>query len=67
MELIWEGVTEAVALLLQGDPAVLKIALLSLELSGLATLVALILGVPLGALLAFKVFPGRGFTVNGRF
>jgi tungstate transport system permease protein len=64
MELIWEGVTEAVALLLQGDPAVLKIALLSLELSGLATLVALILGVPLGALLAFKVFPGRGFTVS---
>lgn len=64
MELIWEGVTEAVALLLQGDPAVLKIALLSLELSGLATLVALLLGVPLGALLAFKVFPGRGFTVS---
>ena len=64
MELIWEGVTEAVALLLQGDPAVLKIALLSLELSGLATLVALVLGVPLGALLAFKVFPGRGFTVS---
>ena len=64
MELIWEGVTEAVALLLQGDSAVLKIALLSLELSGLATLVALILGVPLGALLAFKVFPGRGFTVS---
>jgi tungstate transport system permease protein len=64
MELIWEGVTEAVALLLQGDPAVLKIALLSLELSGLATLVALVLGVPLGALLAFKVFPGRGFTVT---
>lgn len=64
MELIWEGVTEAIALLLQGDPAVLKIALLSLELSGLATLVALVLGVPLGALLAFKVFPGRGFTVS---
>lgn len=64
MELIWEGMTEAVALLLRGDPAVLKIALLSLELSGLATLVALVLGVPLGALLAFKVFPGRGFTVS---
>ncbi len=35
-----------------------------IELSGLATLVALVLGVPLGALLAFKVFPGRGFTVS---
>jgi len=64
MELFWDGVTEAVSLLLQGDPTVLKIALLSLELSGLATLVALAFGVPLGALLAFKVFPGRGFTVS---
>jgi tungstate transport system permease protein len=64
MELIWEGITEAVKALLRGDAAVLEIALLSLELSGLATLIALAFGVPLGALLAFKVFPGRGFTVS---
>ncbi len=64
MELIWNGITEAFSLLLQGDQEVLEIALLSLELSGLATLVALAFGVPLGALLAFKVFPGRGFTVS---
>jgi tungstate transport system permease protein len=64
MELIWNGMREAVALLLRADPEVLRIALLSLELSGLATLVALAVGVPLGAFLAFKVFPGRGFTVS---
>jgi tungstate transport system permease protein len=64
MELIWEGITEAVKLLLRGDAAVLEIALLSLELSGLATLIALVFGVPFGALLAFKLFPGRGFTVS---
>jgi tungstate transport system permease protein len=64
MELIWNGFKEAVSLLLQGDPDVLQIALLSLEVSGLATLIALAFGVPLGALLAFKVFPGRGFTVS---
>jgi len=64
MGLIWNGITEAVSLLLKADPEVLKIALLSLELSGLATLVALAFGVPLGAFLAFKVFPGRGFTVT---
>ena len=64
MDLIWDGVSEAVSLLLQGDPEVLKIALFSLEVSGLSTLVALAFGVPLGALLAFKVFPGRGFTVS---
>ena len=64
MDLIRRGIAEAVSLLLQGDPEVLKIALLSIELSGLATLVALAFGVPLGAFLAFKVFPGRGFTVS---
>jgi len=64
MELIWNGVSQAVALLLRADPDVLTIAVLSLELSGLATLVALVFGVPFGALLAFKVFPGRGFTVS---
>ena len=31
--------------------------------SGLATLTALVFGVPLGTLLAFKRFPGRGFVV----
>jgi tungstate transport system permease protein len=64
MELIRRGVTQALSLLLHGDPEVLEIALLSLELSGLATLVALAFGVPFGALLAFKVFPGRRVTVS---
>jgi tungstate transport system permease protein len=64
MELIWNGLTEAVYLLLRLDPGVLEIALLSLELSGLATLAALVFGVPLGAVLAFKSFAGRGFVVS---
>jgi tungstate transport system permease protein len=53
MELIWEGMKEAILLLLRGDPEV-----------GLATLIALTFGVPFGALLAFKVFPGRQITVS---
>ena len=64
MDLIWEGFTRAFSLLIKGDPQVIEIALLSLELSGLATLIALVFGVPLGALLAFKVFRGRGFAVS---
>jgi len=64
MELIWNGFTRAFSLLLSGDPAVLSIALLTLELSGLATLIALVFGIPLGSILAFKVFRGRGFAVS---
>jgi tungstate transport system permease protein len=64
MDLIWSGIAEAAHLLLRGDPEVLEIALLSLELSGLATLAALAFGVPLGTVLAFRRFPGRGFVVS---
>lgn len=64
MELIWEGMTEAIRLLLRGDPGVVEIMLLSLQLSGLATLVALALGVPAGTVLAFNRFPGRGILVS---
>ena len=64
MDLIWRGISEAVSLLLRGDPQVVEIALLSLELSGLATLIALAFGVPLGTVLAFRRFPGRGFIVS---
>ena len=64
MDLIWSGITEAVSLLLRFDQAVVEIALLSLGLSGLATLAALAFGVPLGTVLAFRRFPGRGFIVT---
>ena len=63
MELIWEGFREAIRLLLRLDPAVMELMLLSLALSGLATVVALTLGVPLGTALAFNRFRGRGLCV----
>ncbi len=63
MDLIFEGVSEAIRLLLRLDPAVMEIMLLSLALSGLATLVALAVGVPLGTVLAFNRFRGRGLLV----
>lgn len=64
MELLWEGFVHALGLLLAGDERVLGIAARSLWLSGLATLVALALGVPIGTLLAFRRFPGRGLLVS---
>ena len=60
MELIWQGLVDAIGLLVSGDPATLHIAALSLAVSGLATVVATLIGVPLGALLALGRFRGRG-------
>ena len=64
MELIWSGIIRAVRLLLTGDPEVLEITLLSLKVSGSATLVALLLGIPLGAVLALIRFRGRGLVIS---
>jgi tungstate transport system permease protein len=57
------GLSEAVRLLLGGDPEVWQIILLSLRVSLTATVVALALGVPAGAALALANFPGRSLAV----
>lgn len=59
MELIWQGVVKAVELLFGFDAEVWQITWLSLKISGLATLIALLIGVPLGIALALARFPGR--------
>jgi len=64
MELIFDGVRQAVWLLVSGDPDVLRITLLSLQISATATGLSLLVGVPLGTLIALARFPGRGLVVS---
>ena len=64
MEIIWQGLVKAVVLLLRGDREIIDITLLTLKVSGMATLISVLLGVPLGAFLAFSVFRGRKFLVS---
>jgi tungstate transport system permease protein len=64
VDLLWAGVREAVRLLVTGDREVFEILALSLQVSGLATLVSLALGVPGGAALALLRFPGRTLVVS---
>jgi tungstate transport system permease protein len=59
MDLVWEGLREAVALLLRADPELVRIAGLSLVVSGAATLLAAAIGIPLGIALHVGHFPGR--------
>lgn len=63
MELIWQGIKEAIRLILSGDPGVLQITWLSLQVSGSATLLSLLVGIPAGVGLALAKFPGRGFLI----
>lgn len=63
MDLVWEGLREALRTLTRGDRDVWEIALRSLLVSGSATGLALALGVGVGTLLAFRRFPGRNLAV----
>lgn len=64
MDVLIEGVQHAVGLLLGGDPEILAVLWLSLQVSGTATLIALLLGIPAGAALALTRFPGRTLLVS---
>jgi tungstate transport system permease protein len=59
MDLIVRGIRQAFELLLRGDPEVMEIMWLSLRVSGLATALSLLVGVPVGMALALRRFPGR--------
>jgi tungstate transport system permease protein len=64
MDLIAEGVRQAVGLLASGDPEVLAVLLLSLQVSGTATFLALLFGIPVGVVLALARFPARTLVVS---
>ncbi len=64
MELIWQGILQAFGLLLRGDPEVFEITLLSLRVSGIATGISLLIGLPLGTWLALGRFLGRDFLLS---
>ncbi|HWC01801.1 MAG TPA: ABC transporter permease [Methylomirabilota bacterium] len=64
MALVWEGLQQAVRLLLGLDREVLGITWLSLQVAGTSTMLALLLGIPLGTLIALVRFPGRAFAIS---
>jgi tungstate transport system permease protein len=64
MDTIWNGLVQAGGLLLRGDPLVWNIVLLSLLVSGAATLISVLVGVPVGLGLALIRFPGRTGVIS---
>ena len=64
MDLIFEGIKKAFWLLVTFDPEVMRITLLSLQISGTATLISLLIGVSTGVTVALSRFPGRQIVVS---
>jgi tungstate transport system permease protein len=63
MDLLLDGLREALRLILRGDREVLEITLRSLLVSGAATVLSLVVGVPVGMFLALRSFPGRNLLL----
>jgi tungstate transport system permease protein len=64
MDLIVEGIKKAFWLLITFDPEVMGITLLSLQVSGTATLISLLIGISIGTTVALSRFPGKRFTIS---
>jgi len=59
-----EGLKKAFWLLITFDPEVMSITFLSLQVSGLATLISLFIGISIGTTVALSRFPGRTVVVS---
>jgi len=64
VDLILEGIKKAFWLLITFDPEVMGITLLSIKVSGSATLISLFIGISVGASVALTRFPGRRIVVS---
>jgi len=64
VDLIIDGLLKAIQLLVSLDREVLGITLLSLQVSGLATMISLVLGISCGTAVALTEFPGRNLVVS---
>lgn len=64
MGIITDGFIQAISLIVSRDPEIVDIAMLSLQVSGVATILASAVGIPLGALIALNEFPGKRILNN---
>ncbi len=64
MDLLIDSCRAALILLASGDEELMTIVLCSLRVSGAATIIAAIIGLPLGLLVAFTAFPGKRLTLT---
>jgi len=64
LSVIGGGMIQAGRLLISGDPEVLRITWRTLQITGTATLISVVIGVPLGVALALRKFFGRWLMVS---
>lgn len=64
MDLLFDSLYSAVLLIASLDAAMIEIVTVSLNVSGVSTLLASVLGVPLGFVVAFENFPAKRMAIT---
>jgi tungstate transport system permease protein len=64
VNVVFDGLEQALRLLFALDQDVIDITLRTLQVSGIATLISVLIGIPVGTVLALTQFWGRGLLVS---
>lgn len=64
MNFIVTGIAEALKMLVTGNREVLEITMRTFQVSGTATLISVLIGIPVGTFLALKGFFGRNLVIS---
>ncbi len=64
MDTVWDGIRQAFWLIVHRDAELKTIVWLTLRVSGTATLLSMLIGVPVGAWLGLSRFTGRQFLIS---
>lgn len=63
MEIIWQGIKQAIILIFTGNREVYEILFLTLRVSGSAVFFSMLLGIPVGVLVGLNKFPLKKFII----
>lgn len=60
---LWQGLIQAVELILNRDSALWEVIILSLRVTGIALVISTLIGIPIGAFMGLSRFPGRSLLM----
>ncbi|MCL5072294.1 MAG: ABC transporter permease, partial [Actinobacteria bacterium] len=63
MEIIWEGLKEAIAKIFTGNQEIYTILLLTIKISGISLLFSVFIGIPSGVSIGINKFPGKKLVI----
>jgi tungstate transport system permease protein len=64
MDLLIDSLLSALLLVASFDPEIVSIVAVSLKVSGTSTVIASLMGIPLGFFIAFETFPGKRMAIT---